>query len=213
VPPRRLRERRSEPEVWPLSVWIVSKTDIDALVTVPFRWSETGVLTGLPKWVAGLLTVTPSNASDIGSRLWRANHDTFNYGGPRELLDPEMLAEVDAHDVAVTPPYEFQALPGMPRPETAIRRVGYYAYQTAGEYWGKSMWPQGKPPFEMLFHQAIVWTAAGLIGITRPEAPLTYDPDHPDAMEDQLMDDPVYKASGWGLGNSDRDLFLRVADL
>ena len=192
-----------------MSTWIVSKADIDALVSVALRWTETGLVDVQPPSVAAVLTVTPDSASEIGAKLWAANHDANNYGGPKSMADPELLEELDADDVVPTPRYEFEAFPGLPRPQTAIHLAGYYAYQTAGDYWDRWEWPDGEPPFEMLFHQAMIWVAAGLLGIPRSDEPEDYSPfDTP--IEDRVMDDPVTKASGWGLAESDRDLFLRL---
>lgn len=193
-----------------MSSWIVSKTDIDAIVSVALRWTETGLMEVQPSSVAAVLKVTPGNASEIGARLWAANHEANNYGGPKSMADPEFLEDLDPDDVAETPSYEFEALPGLARPQTAIHLAGYYAYQTAGDYWDRWEWPSGEPPFEMLFHQAMVWVAAGLLGISRSDEPEDYNP-FATPIEDQVMDDPVTKASGWGLSESDRDLFLRLA--
>ncbi len=195
-----------------MSTWIVSKTDIDAIVTVALRWTEAGLLEIQPASVQAILAVRPDSASEVGSKLWAANHEANNYGGPRELADPEFLAELDAEDVVAMPAYEFEALPGTPRPQTAIHLAGYYAYQTAGDYWDDEDWPNGQPPFEMLFHQAMIWTAAGLLGIARPVEPQNYDP-YETSIEDQVMDDALTEASGWGLETHDRDLFERLARL
>lgn len=195
-----------------MSNLIVSKTDIDAIVSVALRWTETGLLKEAPAAVADVLLVTEDNATQIGSMLWAANHDTVNYGGPFSELDLEQYAEWDADEPVEMPSYEFEPLPGFPRPQTAIRLAGYYAYQTAHDYWEPQDWPQGKPPFEMLFHQAVVWTAAGFLGIERPPTPQNYSP-YESAIANQVMHDPVYEAAPWGLGTDDRDLFIRLADL
>ena len=195
-----------------MSTWIVSKTDIDALVSVALRWTETGLIEMQPPAVAAVLAVTPGNADEVGLNLWAANHDSNNYGGPKFMADPDFLKTLNPDRIAVMPTYQFEALPGLPRPQTAIYLAGYYAYQTAGDYWDRYDWPNGEPPFEMLFHQAMIWVAAGLLGIPRGEEPGDYDPyDTP--IEDALMDDPVTKASGWGLEDSDRDLFLRLTKI
>jgi hypothetical protein len=199
-----------------VSVSLCSKTDIDALVTIALRWTEAGLIPASPDWIRQILTVTSSNADGVGTRLWRANHDMYNFRGPSEMLDASAIAEVrrERGDVLVEmPTYAFGALPGVPRPQTAIALAGNYAYDTDGEHWERRWWPNDQPPFEMLFHQAIVWTAAGLLGIDRPTAPAPYNPEHT-PIEDAVMDDPLFQAVLMQrLTDSDRDLFERLADL
>jgi hypothetical protein len=196
-----------------MSNWIVSKTDIDALVSVAFRWTEAGALQETPPSVVELLTVTDSNATKIGVDLWRANHDTCNYGGPLSQLDLEQYATWDADPPVEMPTYDFEPLPGSPRPQTAIRLAGYYSYQTAHDFWQQPDWPNGEPPFEMLFHQAIVWTAVGLLGLPRPPTPSDYSPYESD-VPDSVIHDPIYEATPWGpWGPAERDVFVRLSGL
>jgi len=91
-----------------VSNWIVSKTDIDALVSVALRWTEAGLLEATQPAVADILAVTLSTATELGSKLWAANHDTVNYGGPLSELDLVQYAQWDADEplaiLTVIPP-------------------------------------------------------------------------------------------------------------
>ncbi len=194
-----------------MSVWVVSKTDIDALVSVALKWTERGDVARMPEPAASVLKVSRETASEVGTRLWAANHDAFNYGGPRRLCDSETLEEVLAfpEDLVDMKGYGFEELPGTPAPETAVRLAGYYAYQTAGDYWEEvECWQDGEPPFEALFTKSMEWYGLALLGLVRFDqvwirTPFEAGPD--------LSALPRYAQVAWGLDESDRDLFLRLA--
>lgn len=196
-----------------MSNWIVSKTDIDALVSVALRWTEEGLMGAQPTSVAAVLTVIPENASRVGRMLWTANHDTFNFGGPRASQSPEHLAELPPERIWPVPEYEFEAFPGMPRPEIALHLASYYTYQTENGSWDRDGWLHGVPPFEMVFVQSMVWLAGGLLGVPRPPEPSHWDPFETD-IQDAFLDDPVIDACPWGIKDGEgRDLFVRLAPL
>lgn len=194
-----------------MSGLLLSATDIDAFVTIALRWTGAGVVAAQPRNVRDVLTVTDATATEVGRRLWLANHNAVNFGGPSELCDPEVLCELlqDPGNLAVMPEYRFQPLPGSPAPETAIRRAHYYLYQTGGDYWEAWKWAGAAQPFEMLFTMAMEWVGRRLLGgrYVR-ESILRYGDD---AINDDLYDDPGYDRSGWQLSDTDRDLFLRLA--
>jgi hypothetical protein len=129
-----------------VSVRIVTKADIDAIVTVALRWTESGALQHMPAQAAGVLRVTPENATEVGTLLWRANHDSYNYGGPRELLEPEEVAEVPEDWVAEMPEYTFAEFPGTPAHEVVVRLTSFYRYQTQCDHWDQThLYANGEP--------------------------------------------------------------------
>lgn len=193
-----------------MSVWIISKPDLDAYVSIAYRWTERGDTARMPREAAEVLTVTLDNASEVGKRLWAANHDAFNYGGPRRLCHPELLAEIEAEgDPAQMPDFQFEPFPGTPEPETAMNRAHYYSYQTAGDYWENAdEWPNGEPPFELRYTIAMQWYALVLLEVIPDSHPLSFDGSFPP--DNDVHRWPRYEQSGHLLENSDRDLFLRV---
>ena len=192
-----------------MSVWVVSKTDMDALITIAVHWTEHGDLARLPAPAASVLRVTRQTASQVGARLWLANHNTFNYEGPPEWQDPEYLAELNANPELLEqmPDYGFEPLPGTPAPESAVGRSRYYRYQTQADYWDEDWWPDGRPPFEMLFTTAMEWNGLAMLGLVDPAA-FPADGILPGTVD--LSGYPRYEQSGWNLKESDRDLFLRL---
>jgi hypothetical protein len=192
-----------------VSVRIVSSADIDAIVTVALRWTESGALERLPAQAAQVLRVTPENATEVGIRLWLANHDTFNYGGPRELVEPEVVAEAEEWDVEVVPVYTFAEFPGVPLPEVVVKLVRYYRYQTQCDHWDQEwLWANGEPPFAASFMVAMEWHAMVLLGL--------FPPDRMPGVDDWLFERraefqedryPACRRVPWGLGDGDRQLF------
>ncbi|MEO5661749.1 MAG: hypothetical protein ABIR39_00565, partial [Nocardioides sp.] len=123
-----------------MSSWIVSATDIDSIVSIAHHWTATGALDMAPSQVRELLSVTDENASEIGRRLWQANVEANMFGGPRAYADPEIVEEAEAEaaedgGIPNVREYSFQKFPGAPHPATAMRRIGYYRYQTANDTW------------------------------------------------------------------------------
>jgi hypothetical protein len=83
---------------------IVSKVTIDALVTAAAQWGgET-------------LSRATTAPDEEGSMLWQSNFDASNYGGPLEMLDPEMRAELQDEDIQKMPAYQYEPVPGKPSP-------------------------------------------------------------------------------------------------
>lgn len=190
----------------------MSRTDLDAYVSIAHHWTAHRHLAHMPSDVATVLAVTDASATEVGRRLWRANHDAVNYGGPREHSDPELVAEVESvlADLAEMPEYEFQPLPGTPAPEVAVRRANYYQFQTANEYWDAAeLWPDRTPPFERAFTEAVRWYGHVLLGTTRAERPPAYDRYRTSGELPDLKGWPRYDGAGWCLDEADRDLFLR----
>ena len=198
-----------------MSVRIASKADIDAIVTVALRWTESGALEHMPDQVADVLRVTPENATEIGALLWRANHDSFNYGGPRELVEPEVLAEVLEYGAEEMPEYTFAELPGIPVPEVVVRLTSFYRYQTQCDHWDQThLYADGEPPFEACFIVAMEWHAMTMLHLASddrvPEvAEWIFVNRFADFPEDRF---PAYRQVPWGLDDGDRQLFISTAD-
>lgn len=196
-----------------MSVWIVSKADIDAIVTVALRWTESGALEHMPAQVADILRVTPENATQIGVLLWLANHDSFNYGGPPEFMEPAELAEMEEWAEEM-PEYTFTAFPGTPVPEVVVRLTRYYRYQTQGDHWNQAhLYASGEPPFEARFIVAMEWQAMTMLGLASADLvpnvdDWTFVDRFADFPEDRF---PAYRAVPWGLGDGDRQLFTSTA--
>ncbi len=79
-----------------LSSQLVSKTDIDALVTVALQWTEDGHVDAMPEPARTVLRLTQENASSVGQQLWQANADAVYFGGPPEGCDPDLREEAQA---------------------------------------------------------------------------------------------------------------------
>ena len=188
---------------------LVSKADIDAYVTIALGWTERGEIQGLPEPARSVLTVTRDNASDVGQRLWYGNARRFIEFDEADFAhDPgswEDVQEDKAWWESVTP-YVFEEFPGQPHPETAFRIAAFYSYQSADDDWERSS-PDG-PRFEVAFTTSVKWYALRQLGLVQSSAV-------PEPFADELRVDlsgrPTYDASGWGLSENDRDLFLRIA--
>jgi hypothetical protein len=168
----------------------------------------------MPPEVAQALTVTDANASEVGSRLWAANHDAFNYGGPRRLAHPELVAEREENDeIEERPRYEFQLFEGTPSLTLALNRVGYYSYQTRGDYWERpSDWDRGTAPFELRFTFGMEWWACKSLSVDPKVNPYRIPGQFMWQRDDGQIDHPtdLQTSDGrkiWRLGEDDRDLF------
>lgn len=172
-----------------MGAFLLSKTEIDAMVTVALRWTEHGDVARMPEPARTVLHVTPANATDVGTRLWQPNRDRFP--------DQELA------------PYEFEALPGKPGPLIAFRLAEYYEYQVAGDLWEDDPgWNEEPPPFESYFSVALQWYAAVLLGRAERDRVPAFHPEGDHAAD--LRGDPVYDALPWGFDENDRDIFLTV---
>lgn len=197
-----------------MSVWIVSREDIDAIVTVAVRWTEFGAIEHMPPAAADVLRVTRENATEVGTRLWRANHDSYNYGGPREFLTPEELEapECQPEWVEEMPQYTFAEFPGNPAPEVVVKLTDYYRYQTQNDHWTESYtwtepWANGEPPFEARFIFAMRWHAMALLGLAPADQMPAATDEHVHFPADRF---PAYNRVPWGLGQGDRQLFTSI---
>lgn len=204
----------SEDGVAALSVWIITKADLDAYVSIAYRWTQAGEVATMPPEVAEVLTITDQNADEVGAWLWAANHDAFNFGGPKRLVDPALLAEDEqTGQVVEMPPYDFQAFEGMPSPAIALNRAGYYRYQTMSDYWEESSdWEAGREPFELKFTFGMEWWACKSLQID-PKVKLYRKPGRfLWTRDDGDVDYPagLQAPDGrrvWRLNEEDRDLF------
>ena len=195
-----------------MSRWILSKADVDAYVTIALRWTERGDIARLPEPARSVLTVTLATASDVGQRLWYGNVRGFiDFDESAFLDDPgtwEDIQQTRTWWESVTP-YVFEEFPGQPHPETAMKRAQYYSYQSAGDHWDEWFLDglEG-PPWEAVFTTAVKWHALRQLGLVHSHTV----PDDPFAEElrVELHGRPVFDASGWGLGEADRNLFLRL---
>jgi hypothetical protein len=197
-----------------MSGWIITKADVDAFVSVAYRWTEAGQVDVMPPEFAQVLRVTDDNASDLGAHLWAANHDATNFGGPRRLADPELVTELEeGNEIVEMPPYEFQAFEGMPSPAVALNRASYFQYQTANDFWElRGSWENDIEPFELRFTYAMEWWACGLLQI-RPKVRLHQGSDRVSwRREDGPVDHPIMLKTSedrriWRLSDADRNLF------
>lgn len=195
---------------------LVSKTDIDALVTVAVQWTDGGHVDSMPEPARTVLKVTLQNASDVGRQLWQANADAFYFGGPPEGCDPETRAEAEAElardgGTPFIAAYVFEPLPGVASPFAASRLARFYAYQTEGEAWdpGDPFFRGGVAdlPFAAYFVTSMRWYSLALRGalpLDRVPEPLSSELTDAEArVPDDRGDFP------WGLKDSDRDVFAR----
>jgi hypothetical protein len=197
-----------------MSRWIITKTDLDAYVSVAYRWTDVGLVERMPPELAEVLRVTDGNASEVGARLWAANHDASNFGGPKRLASPELITELEEGDEVVEmPSYEFEAFEGLPSPAVALNRASYFQYQTAGEYWEfRAAWEDGVEPFELRFTYAMEWWACDLLRI-QPKVRLHHGSYRVLwYREDGPVDYPItFKTADgrpvWRLSDADRNLF------
>jgi hypothetical protein len=198
-----------------VSVWVVSTETIDAIVTVALRWTESGVTEYMPAEAADVLRVTPENATEVGTRLLRANYDQFNYGGPRERLTPEEIAETPEYQPEYQqemPQYTFAEFPGNPSPVVVVRLTDYYRYQTQNDYWTESYtwlepWTNGGPPFEARFIFAMRWYAMAVLGLAPADQMPAATEERAQFPADRF---PAYDRVPWGLGEGDRQLFTSI---
>jgi hypothetical protein len=199
-----------------VSSHLVSKTDIDALVTIAFQWTEDGHVDAMPEPAKTVLRVTPENASNVGRQLWQTNADAVYFGGPPEGCDPDVREEAQAEleldgGTPYVAAYVFEALPGVASPVAAARAISFYAYQTEGDAWDPddAFFRGGvtKPPFAAYFTTAMRWYSLALRGalpLDRVPEPLSSElSDAEDRLRDDRGDFP------WGLEESDRDVFAR----
>lgn len=199
-----------------MSSSLVSKTDVDALVTIALQWTETGHVDAMPEPARTVLRVTPESASEVGRQLWQANVDAFYFGGPREWCEPDVLEQGQAEleldgGTPYLAAYEFEALPGVVNPVAAGRVVNFFAYQTANDAWDPddAFFRGGvaEPPFAAYFTTAVRWYSLALRGaLPMDRVPQPLSPDLADA-EDRLSDNG--RDLPWGLTESDRDIFSR----
>lgn len=194
---------------------VVSKTDIDALVTIALQWTEDGHVDAMPEPARTVLRVIPDDASEVGRQLWQANVDAFYFGGPREYCDPDVREEAQAElgsdgGTPYVAAYEFEGLQGVVTPVAASHVAGYYSYQTANDAWDDPYFRRGvmEPPFAARFITAIRWYSLALRGalpLDRVPEPMSSElSDAEDRLSDSRGDFP------WGLEESDRDIFARA---
>ncbi len=129
-----------------MSNLLLSKTHIDAIVTAAVQWGRDGFCY---RFCDRRHSVTPANATEVGSMLWEANIDTVTEG------DPEDLASWT--DGRGLPPYEFDALDGNPDPLTVKHLISYYIYQTCGD---PDPWYGSQP--QVLLDELSLWATAVL---------------------------------------------------
>lgn len=200
-----------------MSSQLVSKTDIDALVSIALQWTEAGHVDAMPEPARTVLRVTPENASDVGRQLWQTSADAFHFGGPPEGCDPDVREEAEAElerdgGTPYVEAYVFDALPGVASPVAVARAISFYAYQTEGDAWDpdNAFYRGGvvEPPFAAYFTTAMRWYSSALRGalpLDRVPAPLSSELS--DA-EERLLDDRGDLP--WGLEESDRDVFFSL---
>lgn len=199
-----------------MSSQLVSKTDIDALVTVALQWTEAGHVDAMPEPARTVLRVTQENATAVGRQLWQTNADAVYFGGPPEGCDPDVREEAQAEldqdgGSPYVQAYVFEALPGVATPLAAARVVSFYAYQTEGDAWdpddGFFRGGADEPPFAAYFTTAMRWYSLALRGalpLDRVPKPLSKElSDAEDRLLDGRGDFP------WGLEESNRNVFIR----
>ncbi len=168
-----------------MSVMLVSKVDIDALVTIALRWSNSVDSLRLSQAVHHAMHVSAQTADVVGARLLEANWNAFHYGGDPTRLDREARECFELQGIETFPGYAFDELPGAPLPETCLYLLSFYEYQAATDNW------QGSFPEK--FTSALRACAALQLGELRAE---------------EL---PGYSNVPWGLAEQDRDLFQRLS--
>jgi len=213
---RAERQTASDGATYPrrVSSHLVSKTDIDALVTIALQWTEDGHVDAMPEPARTVLRVTLENASDVGRQLWQTNADAFYFGGPPEGCDPDVREEAQKElerdgGTPYVDAYLFEALPGVATPWAAARVIRYYAYQTQGDAWDPddAFYRGGvvEPPFAAYFTTAMRWYSLALRGalpLDRVPEPLSSELSNAeDRLRDERGDFP------WGLKESDRNVF------
>lgn len=199
-----------------MSNQLVSKADIDALVTIAMQWTEAGDVDAMPEPARTVLRVTAQNADEVGRQLWQANADAFYFGGPPEGCDPQVREEALAEreregGIPYVAAYVFEALPGVAGPVAAARIINFYAYQTEGDAWDPddTFFRGGvaEPPFAAYFTTAARWYSLALRGaLPRDRVPEPLSGELSEAGA-RLMDDRG--DFPWGLDETDRDVFVR----
>ncbi len=165
-----------------MSSWMLSKVDIDALVTIAMRWSDTAPL---PVSAFGLVParITAANATAVGRELWLENWQRNCWRPEEERDDDEVRVSEMVHS------YVFEELPGQPLDGTALRIIQCFCYQTANDEWEE----QGT--YGQEFYEAIREAAEERVG-----------PD----LEVAFNKAPGASETPWGLTENDRDLFTRI---
>lgn len=179
-----------------MSTAIVSRTHIDALVSVARAWLVEDAPTAGRGTPDPALAAALSDPDGVGAMLWRANHDCFNYfGTPRAYLlaeAPEDLAEIEAggevHEAPGLAGYRFEPLAGTPHPAVAAKLVAAYLYQVSDEAWLEGLFPR-ESAFMDALHEALRRRIDPAAAETTPE----------------------YLATPWILADQDRDVFVRGA--
>lgn len=99
---------------------LVSKTEIDLLLTAALHWGNPNFSYRLYIWAPNKMfgrTLTPENADEVGGVLWRENF---------------LKAEWD-QDPENAPSYTFERLPGTPTPVVVLKAIAHYSYQSEGD--------------------------------------------------------------------------------
>jgi len=172
-----------------MSYAIVSKTHVDALVTAARRWSHPSVASQLPPHVLGALNLSDEAATRLGLTLLMTNWNTAVLGGdPDEQgLDAEDIAELEQEyiDEGFDKPadYTLREVPGEPSPESVLKLIASYRYQSNWEGEGLGA--------ATAFVDALEAAALQQLG---------------DGV-DNFKESPLYSGTPWLPEDDDRDMF------
>lgn len=188
-----------------MSRCLVGGVHIDALLTVGVVWGapETGPF--LPRDVRRRLALPPEAADGFGLVLLTENWNSVVYGGDPANEDAQYVETMEREwreDGAVKPQsHTFTQLPGLPRPETVLRLVSFYRYQTATDDWEEE-WDPAWGPSELRPIPARAYVDALDAAVRRLLGGLE---------QHEIEALPAFAEMPWGLGEGDRDLFVRLA--
>lgn len=169
---------------------IVTKTHVDALITTARRWSRSTLAFQLPPQVANELNLTDEAANQLGLTLLITNWNNAVLGGdPDEQgLDSEDIAwmEQEYIDDGFAKPtgYTLDELPGEPAPESALRLIASYRYQSNWEGDGLGAVTAFVDALETAARQQLGHEADDLEGL------------------------PRYRDTPWLPSDGDRDMFI-----
>lgn len=189
---------------------LATKADIDALVSIALHWNESGQVDPLSPTERTALAVTRDSATWLGSELWRASYDSFNYGGPKEFCDPEMLD--GSEYIEEMPTYEFERLSGAPTALHAASIANFYWSCCNCDAWDSedNFYRPGTeaPPRAALFCNAMQWFGLKQLGLMATSS-MPANPMHPGLAEPlERMFQLHGKQFYFGVDGMGRDAFV-----
>jgi hypothetical protein len=115
-----------------VSANLVTKTQIDLLVTAAVKWPQTPTHPFSYHWAgAGSQPVTAETADRVGQMLWLHNWEVT-----------EGWVDREERSMADPPDYVYEPLAGVPDPLLVLKQISYYEYQSVDD---DEEWLLGEP--------------------------------------------------------------------